>query len=425
VSRGWVYLAWTSEPPADLEGPWRRALAIAPGLVLLESTETLSVVYHALKWSLPDTASLIVTPVHQTRKARGMAPAPQRGSDSERRPPGELERPHLQGGPVSLPGGYRVGVSELPKPRGPLSDAVLGALRDLPAVRVPRIEMSAESADDAALTLWVLHELSYGGFEGVDDGAEGEPELVRVRGVLERRLEADLRDRWPGVPDVELESGFFDWVAAHDGPSLARHVQTEATRDEVLDLLRVRSVYHLKEADPTSWVIPRLPVEAKAALVELQYDEYGVGDPADLHANLFARGMEASGLRADPGWYLDEAPREILEQNNALSMFGLQRRLRGAAVGHLAAFEATSSMPSRRMAQGLERLGFPDEMVGYYTEHVEADAVHEQIALRDVCVALVREEPALEPDVWFGAWACLDLEDRTARRLLDTWAAAT
>ena len=43
-------------------------------------------------------------------------------------------------------------------------------------------------------------------------------------------------------------------------------------------------------------------------------------------------------------------PVEILEQNNALSMFGLQRRLRGAAVGHLAAFEATSSLPSRRNA---------------------------------------------------------------------------
>ena len=321
--------------------------------------------------------------------------------------------------------GYRWVVTDLPKPRGPLSDTVLGALRDLPSVAVPEIEVSPESADDAALTLWVLHELSYGGFDGVADEAEQDPELFRLRGVLERRLEDHLRARWPGPPDEDLETGFFDWVAAHDGPSLARFVQTDATRDQVLDLVRVRSVYHLKEADPTSWVIPRLPAASKAALVELQYDEYGVGDPARLHAHLFARGMEASGLRPEPGAYVDEAPVEILEQNNVLSMFGLQRRLRGAAVGHLAAFEATSSMPSRRMAQGLERLGLPGELIGYYTEHVEADAVHEQVALRDVCVALVREEPALEADVWFGAWACLDLEDRTARRLLGEWGVPT
>jgi Iron-containing redox enzyme len=302
-----------------------------------------------------------------------------------------------------------------------LSDAVLGALRDLPEVPAPRLDLAPESADDAAVTLWVLHELSYGGFDEVDDVAEGDPELLRVRGLLERRLEAELRDRWPGGPELDLASDFFDWVAAHDGPSLARHVQTGATHDQVLDLLRMRSVYHLKEADPTSWVIPRLPATAKAALVELQYDEYGAGDPTRVHSHLFARGMEASGLRPESGAYVDEVPVELLEQNNAVSMFGLQRRLRGAAVGHLAAFEATSSLPSRRMAQGLERLGFPEEMVVYYAEHVEADAVHEQVALRDICVALVRDEPALEPDVWFGAWAALDLEARAARRLLDGW----
>ena len=78
-------------------------------------------------------------------------------------------------------------MTDLPKPRGPLSVAVLGTLRDLPAASVPTIEVAPESADDAAVTLWVLHELSYGGFEGVDDGAESEPELVRVRGLLERR----------------------------------------------------------------------------------------------------------------------------------------------------------------------------------------------------------------------------------------------
>jgi hypothetical protein len=316
-------------------------------------------------------------------------------------------------------------VTSLPKPRGRLSDAVLHALRELPEQPVERIDTEPESDDDAALTLWTLHELAYRGFDEVDDRAEWEPELLRVRRRLEERLEASLRERWPGVPaGLDLEGDFFDWVAGHDGPSIARHVHTSATREQVLDLLRVRSVYHLKEADPTTWVVPRLPTGPKAALVELQYDEYGVGDPSRLHAVLFARGMEASGLRSEYAAYVDEAPVEILEQNNALSMFGLQRRLRAAALGHLAAFEATSSMPSRRMAQGLDRLGFPAEMSAYYTEHVEADAVHEQVALRDICVALVAEEPVLEADVWFGAWACLELEDRTAHRLLGGWGVA-
>jgi hypothetical protein len=322
-------------------------------------------------------------------------------------------------------------MSALPKARGPLSTAVFQALRGLPQEDAFDVGLPAESGEDAAITLWVLYELSYRGFDDVDDAAEWHPSLLGLRHRLETDLERSLRERWQGVPEEHVGAtgdafaqGLFSFIADHDGPSLARYVHTEADREQVLDLLRVRSIYHLKEADATAWVVPRLGVVPKAALMELQYDEYGVGDPNRLHAHLFAKGMEASGLRPEYGAYVDEAPTEILEQNNAMSLFGLHRRLRGAAMGHLAAFEATSSLPSRRMAQGLERLGFPAEMVRYYAEHVEADAVHEQLAVRTICGSLIEEEPQVADDVWFGAFSCLDLENRTARRILDGWGAA-
>jgi hypothetical protein len=305
-----------------------------------------------------------------------------------------------------------------------LGVAVLSALADVPVREVPRLDLAPESADDAALTLWVLHELAYGGFVEVDDRADGEPELMRVRRRLEDDLERELRHRWPGVPEgVDLGTGFFDWLADQDGPSLARFVQAEATHEQVLDLLRVRSVYHLKEADPTTWVIPRLPVSAKAPLVELQYDEYGVGDPARLHSHLFARGMEASGLRPEPGVYVDDAPVEVLEQNNALSMFGLRRHLRGAAVGHLAAFEMTSSIPNRRYGNALRRFGCDKDVTDFYDEHVEADAVHETIAAWDLAGGLAREEPEVAADILFGARALMALEARWATHLLGSWEA--
>jgi hypothetical protein len=50
------------------------ARRIAPGVLLLESPATLSVVYHALKWALPQEASLVVVPVDRAPKSRGMAP---------------------------------------------------------------------------------------------------------------------------------------------------------------------------------------------------------------------------------------------------------------------------------------------------------------------------------------------------------------
>lgn len=308
----------------------------------------------------------------------------------------------------------------LPRPRGPLTEALFEALRtgstatiDLPA-----------SGDDAALALWVLHELHYRGFPGVDESLEWDPHLLRLRTRLEADLEARLRSRFSRPEGLTFVDDVFDWIDEQDGPSLARHVHRDADRDQVVDLLRVRSIYHLKESDPVAWLVPRLGVRAKAALMELQYDEYGDGDPNRLHHHLYAEGMVASGLEPSYAAHIDVVPVEALEQNNALSLFGLHRRLRGAALGHLAAFEATSSLPSRRMAEGLRRLGFPEEMAAYYDEHVEADAVHEQLAVRTICAALLDEEPELEADVWFGAYTCLDLEARFARAMLARWGLA-
>jgi hypothetical protein len=309
----------------------------------------------------------------------------------------------------------------IPQARGALSSALFEAMRtgadDLPA------GLTAESDDDAQIALWALYELHYRGFEEVSDDLEWHPGLLGLRRDLERDFEARLRERWDvEVPDGAFDAeAFFEMVAADDGPSTAAYVHRHAGREQVLELLRQRSIYHLKESDPTAWVVPRLPVETKAALMELQYDEYGCGDPNRLHAHLFASGLEASGLDAAYGAYVDEVPVEVLEQNNAMSLFGLHRRHRAAALGHLAAFEATSSIPSRRMAQGLARLGFAQELVGYYEEHIAADAVHEQLAVRTICGSLLRQEPDLLPDVYFGAFTCLDLEARFARRLLSSW----
>lgn len=311
--------------------------------------------------------------------------------------------------------GYRRGM-RLPQPRGPLTARLFDALRD----GVAPTDVTG-SSDDEALALWVLHELHYGGFDEVPDELEWHPELLRLRARLERDLEDRLRSRFTRPAGVSFVDDFFDWIDGQDGVSLARHVHRDASREQVLELLRVRSIYHLKESDPVAWLVPRLGVRAKAALMELQYDEYGGGDPNRLHHHLYAAGLAASGLAPSYDAHLDVVPREVLEQNNTLSLFGLHRRHRAAALGHLAAFEATSSLPSRRMAQGLERLGFPDEIIAYYAEHVEADAVHEQLAVRTIAAALLEEEPELEEDLWFGAFTCLDLEERFARTMLARW----
>lgn len=325
----------------------------------------------------------------------------------------------------------------LPTVRGPVSGAVLRMLRGapgpFPAVTTdPTTDPVAVLGDeDLQLALWCLYELSYRGFEGVDPDLEWDPAVLEVRRDLEGAHEAALREltraRLAQVgPADDLATQVATLIAVEDdGPSLAEHLHRRADVDDVLDFLRQRSIYHLKESDPQAFVVPRLDGAAKVALAELQYDEFGGGRPAMLHSRLFADAMTACGLDARYGAYLDEASGVTLALSTTMSLFCLHRRWRGAAMGHLAAFESTSSLPSRRIAGGARRLGLPEELAAYYDEHVEADAVHEQLAVLGICVPLVEAEPDLRDDVLLGVAACLDLDALAAHDQMARWGAST
>ncbi len=133
--------------------------------------------------------------------------------------------------------------------------------------------------------------------------------------------------------------------------------------------------------------------------------------------------MDALGLDSRYGAYVDHLPAVTLATVNLMSLFGLHRRLRGAIVGHLALFEMTSSIPNRRYANGLRRLGFGADATAFYDEHVVADAVHENIAAVDLAGGLADQQPELTADILWGAAALDELERRFARHLLGAWSA--
>ncbi|HEX5858992.1 MAG TPA: iron-containing redox enzyme family protein, partial [Microbacterium sp.] len=262
--------------------------------------------------------------------------------------------------------------------------------------------------DDIQIALLTLYGLHYGSFAQFGAEWEWHPGLIRTRGVLERAFESALRAQVPVLslpqPTVDAVARFlFAMTGAQGGPSLARYVAKSASLEQLRELLVQRSIYTLREADPHSWAIPRLTGRAKAALVEIQSDEYGAGAPDRMHSAIYARTMRALGLDDTYGAYIDAVPAVTLASQNMMSLFGLNRRLRGAIVGHLAAFEMTSSIPNRFYGDGFRRHGFGPDATWYFDEHVEADAVHEQIAGRDLAGALAEDDPALVPDIVFGA----------------------
>jgi len=340
---------------------------------------------------------------------------------------------------VSAP--YRTLPSFPMRPRGPLSHELMTALSAAPAaaddsgVDVADAVASALASattvahdEDVQLSLFVLYGLHYGSFAAVSPEWEWQPALVAARLELERAFEAELRAtvEVPALPEPTSKAvahALAELTADDSGPSLSRFVAAKATDEQLGELLKQRSVYTLREADPHSWAIPRLTGRAKAALVEIQADEYGGGRPARMHAAIFAATMRAFGLDASYGRYVDDVPAITLASLNVMSMFGLNRRLVGAVVGHLAAFEMTSSIPNGLYARGFRRLGYGTEVTEYFDEHVAADAVHEQIAAHDLAGSLGEDQPHLVADIMFGAAACLTVDGWAGTHILDAWTA--
>ncbi len=319
----------------------------------------------------------------------------------------------------------------LPEPRGARSEHLLAHL--VRRAHDPGPLPSGDDpidGDDTPLALHLLYELHYAGLPGVDERWEWEPGLLAARAELEAELEARLLDETGPIPvglagaDVLAE---LDRIAAGSptGPSLSRWMADHGERSHLREFAVHRSIYQLKEADPHTFGIPRLSGRAKAAMVTIQTGEYGGGDPAAVHATLFADTLRLLGLDDRVGAYVDRVPGITLTTGNLISLFGLHRRWRAALVGHLALFEMSSVEPMGRYAATIRRLGFPDRAARFYDEHVTADAHHRIVGRDHMAGALVEDEPILGGEVVFGARALAAVEGAFAAHLLRSWERGT
>lgn len=203
----------------------------------------------------------------------------------------------------------------MPRPRGPMSQLLGEALAGrstawadlLDCVRVVA-PATLVADDDAQISLLVLYELHYRGIVGVCERWEWDPSLLAVRGVLKERFEAGIRARTvvPVLDDRGVAETLFNFTAPSPGrdAGLAGFLAHQGTVENYREFLTHRSAYHLKEADPHTWAIPRLAGSVKAALVEVQSDEYGGGRSERMHCTLFADTMRALHLDPSYGRYI-------------------------------------------------------------------------------------------------------------------------
>src|SRR4051812_22008086 len=195
---------------------------------------------------------------------------------------------------------------QLPEPRGPLTRALFADLANgtsLSPATLAQAERTAAASsdvladDDPPPSLAVCYELHYRGFDGVAESWEWDPDLLRLRALLQHRHTEALRalvgplDATADPIDRQLTA----LIAADDSPSLSSYLAKQGTLEQWREYLAVRSVYHLKEGDPHTFAIPRLSGRAKAAMVEIQADEYGGGGPPPGDTEVVGRPLGGPG----------------------------------------------------------------------------------------------------------------------------------
>ncbi len=278
----------------------------------------------------------------------------------------------------------------LPRPTGPWSHHVCDLLQRRPSVRPQSLPFDRFD-DDAQYAWFLLNCTSYQGWEGVDDDAEWDPNVIALRRRFERWFVDEMRRRCVEGP-TEPRGAVDHALAPGATPGTAGYLEHDGTADQVREALLLRLPYQHQEADPHTWLVPRLRGGVKRALCDIQAGEYGVGH-AKTHAELFLASLEAAGGPVTSEVY-PLLPGAAFATFNFLTAAGLSRSLRGAAIGQLALFEMDSVDPNQKMVHACERLGLADEVTAFFQVHVLADAEHEVIAAR----AFLDEYPVDEPD---------------------------
>lgn len=250
-----------------------------------------------------------------------------------------------------------------------------------------------------------------------------DPTVLAVLRELERGFEGWLAGfSLPEAPPEDPEE-FVAWLAdlalerdlpevppSHIGP----FIRDAISLDQLKEIVAQRSLFFLKEPDPWAMVIPSLHGEAKAGLLDLLLDEYGWGRYDQMHSTVYENLMAALDLETGYDAYAASSSWQFLAEMNLQNLYARHRRLCRRMYGYVYLVEADSPRAMKDYLAAWERLGLGDDqrVTHFYELHVTADEGHQDVALREIILPIVKAEPIAREDIARGV-----LEGRAVHRL--------
>ncbi len=297
--------------------------------------------------------------------------------------------------------------------RGPLTEALFEALRQPPDTLPRACPLPPASAPDAARrrgpparALPLLRAALPRPAGRRRRAGSGSPTLLRAARASSRTASRRRCSTRSAAP-AEAAGARARWTsrcARSPTPTTARRCRATSSARRRVEQLREfvvhRSAYQLKEADPHSWALPRLHGGAEG---RARRDPGRRVRRRPRRARSTRRcsptAMDALGLDSDA-----TAPTSTAIPGVTLATVNLMSLLRAAPA--LARRDRRPPRPVRDDVvdpePALRRRAAParasaSAATDFFDEHVEADAVHENIAAVDLAGGLARQEPALAP----------------------------
>ena len=138
----------------------------------------------------------------------------------------------------------------------------------------------------------------------------------------------------------------------------------------------------------------------KMELTSNLWDEVGNGDPADAHATVFARTLDAAGVSSS--FITGNIMLESRICGNVSAALALSRRHYYKAIGYFGVTEYLTPRRFRSFVMGCKRLDLPEAAYQYHSLHVQIDSRHGPAWFKNVIVPAINREPRCGHDIALG-----------------------
>jgi pyrroloquinoline quinone (PQQ) biosynthesis protein C len=138
----------------------------------------------------------------------------------------------------------------------------------------------------------------------------------------------------------------------------------------------------------------------KMELTSNLWDEVGNGNPADAHATVFARTLDAAGVTQP--FITSNIMLESRICGNVSAALSLSKRHYYKAIGYFGVTEYLTPRRFRSFVMGCKRLDLPEAAYEYHSLHIQIDSRHGPAWFKNVIVPAVTREPRCAHDIALG-----------------------